>query len=104
MVLSAQYLRSQKELSELYSILDFGFHWADINEMSLYSKTKNRHLDKYPLILSKSLATTTASAAKTSFGKRVPAVSNLITIAIAQFYKICFMLENSCGSSCSNGG
>lgn len=102
MVLSAQYLRSQKELSELYSILDFGFHSADINEMSLYSKTKNRHLDKYPLILSKSLATTTASAAKTSFGKRVPAVSNLITIV--QFHKICFMLENSCGPSCSKGG
>ena len=36
MVLSAQYLRSQKELTELYSILDFGFHWADINEMSLF--------------------------------------------------------------------
>ena len=36
MTLSAQYLRSQKELSELYSILKFGFHWADINEMPLF--------------------------------------------------------------------
>ena len=37
MVLSAQYLRSQKELSELYSVLDFGFHRADIiNEIPLF--------------------------------------------------------------------
>ena len=47
MVLSAQYLRSQKELSELYSILDFGFHCADINEMPLFeNKEQTSRLPK----------------------------------------------------------